>query len=192
MFHETRPNVSSSSAPALSMNYSESSSSNSSKASTSQDNSHLFCEPGPSRSRQSQPQNQPQPPPINGGQQSTSGNSNRNTRNSEGLEYDLDALDNFPDPSPGEFDPSNSLSSSFPPLDSHPVELEDIQLQNLVPEQVETSPPQPSNNQSQPQTPQINKYLNNNDVKDDLASSASLGNQISLAFSRIPGKVSLD
>ena len=104
----------------------------------------------------------------------------------------MDALDNFPDPSPGEFDPSNSLSSSFPPLDSHPVELEDIQLQNLVPEQVETSPPQPSNNQSQPQTPQINKYLNNNDVKDDLASSASLGNQISLAFSRIPGKVSLD
>ena len=103
------------------MNYSESSSSNSSKASTSQDNSHLFCEPGPSRSRQPlhpQPQNQ-QPPPINGGQQSTSGNSNRNTRNSEGLEYDLDALDNFPDPSPGDFDPSNSLSSSFPPMDSH-------------------------------------------------------------------------
>ena len=44
----------------------------------------------------------------------------------------------------------------------------------------------PSNNQSQPQTPQINKYLNNNAAKEDLASSASLGN-ISLAFSRIPG-----
>ena len=70
------------------------------------------------------------------------------------------------------------------------VELEDIQLQNLVPEQVETGPPQPqapSNNQSQPPTPQINKYFNNNAAKDDLASSASLGNQISLAFSRIPG-----
>ena len=69
------------------------------------------------------------------------------------------------------------------------VELEDIQLQNLVPEQVESGPPQPqapSNNQSQPQTPQINKYLNNNAAKEDLASSASLGN-ISLAFSRIPG-----
>ena len=45
---------------------------------------------------------------------------NRNTRNAEGLEYDLDALDNFPDPSSGDFDPSNSLSSSFPPMDSHP------------------------------------------------------------------------
>ena len=70
------------------------------------------------------------------------------------------------------------------------VELEDIQLQNLVPEQVESGPPQPqapsNNNQSQPQTPQINKYLNNNAAKEDLASSASLGN-ISLAFSRIPG-----
>ena len=71
------------------------------------------------------------------------------------------------------------------------VELEDIQLQNLVPEQVESGPPQQSqapsnNNQSQPQTPQINKYLNNNAAKEDLASSASLGN-ISLAFSRIPG-----
>ena len=99
------------SAPALSMNYSESSSSNSSKASTSQDNNHLFCEPGPSRSRQPQP-------PVNGGGSSVSGN--RNTRNAEGLEYDLDALDNFPDPSSGDFDPSNSLSSSFPPMDSHP------------------------------------------------------------------------
>ena len=95
------------------MNYSESSSSNSSKASTSQDNNHLFCEPGPSRSRQPQPQ-----PPVNGGGSSVSGN--RNTRNAEGLEYDLDALDNFPDPSSGDFDPSNSLSSSFPPMDSHP------------------------------------------------------------------------
>ena len=119
------------------MNYSESSSSNSSKASTSQDNSHLFCEPGPSRSNrpqqpqqpQSQPQNQPQqPPPINGGQSSSSGNNNNNrnpNRNSEVLEYDLDALDNFPDPSPGDFDPSNSLSSSFPPImDSHPGNFE--------------------------------------------------------------------
>ena len=122
------------------MNYSESSSSNSSKASTSQDNSHLFCEPGPSRSNrpqqpqsqpQSQPQNQPQqPPPINGGQSSSSGNNNNNrnpNRNSEVLEYDLDALDNFPDPSPGDFDPSNSLSSSFPPImDSHPGNLYNV------------------------------------------------------------------
>ena len=118
------------------MNYSESSSSNSSKASTSQDNSHLFCEPGPSRSNrqqpqqpQSQPQNQQQPPPINGGggQSSSSGNNNNRNpnRNSEVLEYDLDALDNFPDPSPGDFDPSNSLSSSFPPImDSHPGNFE--------------------------------------------------------------------
>ena len=66
------------------------------------------------------------------------------------------------------------------------VELEDIQLQNLVPEQVENAPQPPSSNSTQPQTPQINKYLNNNAVKDDLASSPSLGN-ISLAFSRIPG-----
>ena len=57
---------------------------------------------------------------MNGGQPSNSGNNNRNTQNTEGLEYDLDALDNFPDPSPEDFDPSNSLSSSFPPMDSHP------------------------------------------------------------------------
>ena len=127
------------------MNYSESSSSNSSKASTSQDNSHLFCEPGPSRSNrqqpqqpQSQPQNQQQPPPINGGggQSSSSGNNNNRNpnRNSEVLEYDLDALDNFPDPSPGDFDPSNSLSSSFPPImDSHPGNFESqyLQFQNV-------------------------------------------------------------
>ena len=53
-------------------------------------------------------------------QGTSGGNASNNNRNSEGLEYDLDALDNFPDPSPGDFDPSNSLSSSFPPMDSHP------------------------------------------------------------------------
>ena len=113
-------------------------SSNSSEASTSQDNSHLFCEPGPSRSNRQQPQ-QPQnqqqpplPPPMNGGQSSNSGNNNnRNpSRNSEVIGYDLDALDNFIDPSPGDFDPGdidpfNSLSSSLPPnMDSHPGNFE--------------------------------------------------------------------
>ena len=81
----------------------------------------------------------------------------------QGLDYDLDALDNFPaDPSSvGDFGPSNSVNSPA-------IELEDIQVQNL--EQVESS-----------------KYLNNNNNVENkaeaLATSANLGN-ISLAFSR--------
>ena len=110
---------------------------------------------------------------------------NRPPRNN-GLEYDLDALDNFPDPSSGDFDPSNSLSSSFPPIDS--VELEDIQLQNLVPESENNAAAASSAASSAPAQPTLNKYLNNN-AKNDLASTANLGN-ISLAFSRIPGKSS--
>ena len=69
---------------------------------------------------------------MNGGQSSNSGNNNnRNpSRNSEVIGYDLDALDNFIDPSPGDFDPgdidpSNSLSSSLPTnMDSHPGNFE--------------------------------------------------------------------
>lgn len=119
------------------------------------ENNHIFCEPGPSRQANSRP--------VNGSNSTSS-----STSNNRGLDYELDALDNFPDPSPGDFDPSNSLSSSFPPIvDS--VELEDIQVQNLE---------------------QVDKYLNNNakDSAPDQANSGppSLGN-IGLAFSRIPG-----
>ena len=124
------------------------------------------------------------------------------------MDYEIDALDNFPDPASGDFDPTNSLSSSFPGAGSHPVDLEDIQVQNFAPEHfhkhvvvdhnqaseatgVSSASSGQSSAASQHIIPQqsMSKYINNNDMKDDLASSGSLGN-ISLAFSGLPGKSS--
>ena len=45
------------------------------------------------------------------------------SRNNGNLDYEIDALDNFPDPASGDFDPTNSLSSSFPGVGSHPVDI---------------------------------------------------------------------
>ena len=106
----------------------------------------LFCEPGSSRPRNngitifvyflrkkfvkshknfllffSGVNNQQQQPTASSG-----------SRNNGNLDYEIDALDNFPDPASGDFDPTNSLSSSFP--GSHPVDLEDIQVQGFAPE----------------------------------------------------------
>ena len=130
------------------------------------------------------------------------------SRNNGNLDYEIDALDNFPDPASGDFDPTNSLSSSFPGAGSHPVDLEDIQVQNFAPEHfhkhvvvdhnqaseatgVSSASSGQSSAASQHIIPQqsMSKYINNNDMKDDLASSGSLGN-ISLAFSGLPGKSS--
>ena len=188
-------NVSSSSASSnIPMNNSESSSSTSranQAASLGQPGSsrdlpanHIFCEPGPSKPR-------PSSVVHNNG---NNGTNNLRQRRNNGLDYELDALDNFPDhpvsDQGDDFDPSNSLSSSFPPIDSHPVDLEDIQVQNLVPEGVDNSSNNAAAASSNAQST-LNKYLNNNAAmttkNHDLASSASLGN-ISLAFSRIPGK----
>ena len=172
--NEAMPNVSSSESSASTSRTNQTSAALGQPGS-SRDQNHIFCEPGPSRPR-------PSSVVHNNG---NNGTNNRQRRNN-GLDYELDALDNFPDHpvSQGDFDPSNSLIDS--------VDLEDIQVQNLVPESVDNS----SNNaqaapaaSTAPPNAQstLNKYLNNNAMtKNDLASSASLGN-ISLAFSRIPG-----
>ena len=157
----------------------------------------IFCEPGPSRPRNNGVNNQQQPSgSSSAGSSSTTGNGRNN-----GLDYEIEDLVNFPDPAAGDYDPTNSLSSSFPPMDSHPVDLEDIQVQNFVPEHfhhknVEASASVSSASSQQQQPPphiiphqSMGKYINNNDMKDDLASSGSLGN-ISLAFSGLPGKSS--
>jgi len=75
----------------------------------SRDQNHIFCEPGPSRPRPS------------------------SVVHNNGLDYELNALDNFPDHpvSQGDFDPSNSLIDS--------MDLEDIQVQNMEPESVDNS-----------------------------------------------------
>ena len=144
----------------------------------------------------------------NNNQQQQPTASSGGSRNNGNLDYEIDALDNFPDPASGDFDPTNSLSSSFPGAGSHPVDLEDIQVQNFAPEHfhkhvvvdhnqaseatgVSSASSGQSSAASQHIIPQqsMSKYINNNDMKDDLASSGSLGN-ISLAFSGLPGKSS--
>ena len=146
----------------------------------------LFCEPGPSRPRNNGLASQPSPGSSNLAGPSGSNNGASNSRNN-GLDYEIDArqdlvhfpLDNFPDPAPGDYDPS--LSSSFPPMDSHPVDLEDIQVQNFEPGVAEPS--------ASVSSASMSKYINNNDMKDDMVASGSLGN-ISLAFSGLPGSKS--
>ena len=152
----------------------------------------LFCEPGPSRPRNNGlAQHSPGNSGLAGPSGSGSNNGASNSRNN-GLDYEIDArqdlvhfpLDNFPDPTSGDYDPT--LSSSFPPMDSHPVDLEDIQVQNFAPVANSEAGAEPSASVS---SASMSKYINNNDMKDDLAASGSLGN-ISLAFSGLPGSKS--
>ena len=180
---------------------SSSTSSTTSRASTSQNEAlrPLFCEPGPSRPRNNGVNNNQQPTASSGSSATPTTGGGGAGRNN-GLDFEIDALDNFP--ASGDYDPTNSLSSSFPPMDSHPVDLEDIQVQNFAPEHFShhnknaeaseaasvssASSGQQSSGHIIPQQ-SMSKYINNNDMKDDLASSGSLGN-ISLAFSGLPGK----
>ncbi len=91
--------------------------------------------------------------------------------NGNGLDgYDFAALGNYADPTAGDF----QLSSSFPPLDSHPVDLEDIQVQNLVPDE---------SNEANASPKQIPVPINSNESPPAMP---PLGN-IGMAFSAIPG-----